>query len=76
MNGNSVDLNRNFPDYFTPNIDMLQPETDLIMKWINETQFVLSAAFSSGALVTTYPYDNNGTTPNYITSHKLECPIK
>lgn len=57
-NANSYDLNRNFPDFFVPNTNPMQPETRAIMNWIHNTQFVLSANLHGGALVANYPFDN------------------
>ena len=58
VNGGSYDLNRNFPDYWSENKVAIQPETQAIMKWVQEQQFVLSANFHGGALVANYPFDN------------------
>lgn len=57
-NANAFDLNRNFPDYFTGDQDLIQPETRAIMNWMRQTQFVLSANLHGGALVASYPFDN------------------
>lgn len=55
-------MNRNFPDFFRggkSNGDS-QPEANAISRWLNQRQFVLSAAFHGGALVASYPFDNKG----------------
>lgn len=61
-NANNVDLNRNFPDQFvkTPT-GKPEPETEAVMKWINEIPFVLSANLHGGSLVANYPYDDSPT---------------
>lgn len=61
-NANGFDLNRNFPDFFAankykPNDE--QPETQAIRFWIDKIPFVLSANLHGGALVASYPFDNN-----------------
>lgn len=60
-NANSIDLNRNFPDFFAsnnykPNLE--QPETRAVRLWIDQIPFVLSANLHGGALVASYPFDN------------------
>lgn len=57
-NANEVDLNRNYPDYFTKVKVIEQPETFAIKQWLNTTRFALSAAFHSGTLVANYPFDS------------------
>jgi len=58
-NAAGFDLNRNFPDYFVNNSQLVvQPETRAIMDWVARKQFVLSASLHGGALVANYPYDN------------------
>lgn len=57
-NSLGFDLNRNFPDHFVENNVRIQEETQLVMDWIHQTQFVLSANIHGGALVANYPYDN------------------
>ncbi len=60
-NANWVDLNRNFPDFSekdNQNVpDGRAPETQAIMKWQGQHQFVLSANYHGGAEVVNYPWD-------------------
>ena len=59
-NANGVDLNRDFPDQFDDPINSLdgrQPETQAVMQWSWNHNFVLSANMHSGALVANYPFD-------------------
>ncbi|XP_031559839.1 carboxypeptidase D-like [Actinia tenebrosa] len=59
-NANDIDLNRNFPDQFFPSTTgPPQPETHAVMKWVRSNPFVLSASLHAGALVASYPYDDN-----------------
>ena len=63
-NANGVDLNRDFPDQFNdPNNSLSgrQPETQAMMQWTWEHNFVLSANMHTGALVANYPYDGPNT---------------
>lgn len=60
-NANGFDLNRNFPDFFAAskyNPDEEQPETAAVRLWIDKIPFVLSANLHGGALVASYPFDN------------------
>ncbi|KAI6646529.1 hypothetical protein LOD99_12650 [Oopsacas minuta] len=59
-NANGFDLNRNFPDQFSPNkILVIQPETQALMNWITSGHFVLSANLHGGAVVASYPFDDS-----------------
>ncbi|XP_030748149.1 carboxypeptidase D [Sitophilus oryzae] len=60
-NSNGFDLNRNFPDQYGINQfnRFLEPETQLVMRWITSEPFVLSANLHNGALVANYPFDDN-----------------
>jgi hypothetical protein len=55
-NANGYDLNRNFPDPFTPDI-VQQKETHDMIKFMRKHKFVLSANFHSGTEVVNYPWD-------------------
>lgn len=57
-NARGFDLNRNFPDFFKTNNKQQQPETKAMRDWLDKTQFVLSGNLHGGALVASYPYDN------------------
>jgi PKD repeat protein len=59
-NGNSVDLNRNYPDPDDgdhPDGENYQPETEAFMQLAEEHHFVMSANFHGGAEVVNYPWD-------------------
>ena len=63
-NANNVDLNRDFPDQFNdPNNSLAgrQPETQAVMEWTWQRNFVLSANMHTGALVVNYPFDGPNT---------------
>lgn len=71
-NANGVDLNRNFPDFFSqkpydPNKE--QPETRAVRYWIDQIPFVLSANLHGGALVASYPFDNRPGPSKYTQIH-------
>ncbi|XP_078502703.1 carboxypeptidase M-like isoform X2 [Lissotriton helveticus] len=58
-NFHGVDLNRNFPDFFTKNPVPREPETQAVMTWFRSENFVLSAVLHGGAMVVVYPYSND-----------------
>ena len=61
-NARNVDLNRNFPDQFFPNLNTNhEPETLAVMKWINAIPFVLSANLHGGSIVANYPFDDTSS---------------
>lgn len=57
-NNNNFDLNRNFPELFECNDQVIQPETQAVIGWLQNNDFILSANFHGGAMVANYPYDN------------------
>ena len=69
LNANNIDLNRNFPDQFKEEDTKLntkselkegrQPETQAVIDWIMDNQFVLSASLHGGAGVASYPFDDS-----------------
>ncbi|KAL6211323.1 hypothetical protein ACLB2K_016550 [Fragaria x ananassa] len=59
-NANNIDLNRDFPDQFfnmNDDVDVRQPETRAIMKWLRKIHFTASASLHGGAVVANYPWD-------------------
>lgn len=59
-NANSVDLNRNFPDPRAgnhPDGNTWQAETQAMMNFAQEHNFILSANFHGGTEVANYPWD-------------------
>ncbi|XP_046437221.1 carboxypeptidase D-like isoform X3 [Daphnia pulex] len=65
-NQKDYDLNRNFPDHFQHNHFPLQPETRAVIQWMSKVPFVLSAGLHGGALVASYPYENQISQPNHM----------
>ncbi|RNA12428.1 carboxypeptidase D [Brachionus plicatilis] len=63
------DLNRNFPDLFRNISSTVQPETNSVLNWLEENDFVLSANFNGGSLVASYPFDNY-LNSEYFPKHK------
>jgi uncharacterized short protein YbdD (DUF466 family) len=61
FNANFVDLNRNFPD--TQNRESVfslkfEPETQSLVKFVSERNFVIGATIHAGAEVLNYPWDS------------------
>lgn len=76
VNSNGFDLNRNFPDFFTPkhyNPSEEQPETKAVRHWVDRIPFVLSANLHGGALVASYPFDNQRSS---LTKQENEATVR
>lgn len=61
-NNRWVDLNRNFPDFTTDNVnrpDGRQPETQAVMAFQAARKFALSANFHGGTECVNYPWDTS-----------------
>ena len=59
-NANFVDLNRNYPDPEDgqhPDFEDWQPETEAMMQFMTEHNFVFSANYHGGSEVMNYPWD-------------------
>ncbi|XP_069356979.1 carboxypeptidase D-like isoform X2 [Maniola hyperantus] len=75
-NANKKDLNRDFPDQFDKNksnddeylFGGRQLETVALIRWVLSKQFTLSGNLHGGAIVASYPYDDN--------SGKEDCCIE
>lgn len=80
-NANGVDLNRNFPDFFAANNydpSKEQPETRAVRLWIDQIPFVLSANLHGGALVASYPFDNQQSSRKFLepsSLHSTSIPL-
>lgn len=57
FNLNNVDLNRNFPDIEGGANEVIQPETQCMIDFMNQRNIILSANFHDGAEVVNYPWD-------------------
>ena len=58
-NANYVDLNRNYPDPFgTDPLDPLQKENEVMINYVQNHHFLLSANLHGGSEVMNYPWDS------------------
>ena len=58
---------RNFPDFFHRGVyQNTEKETKLVMRWLKQYPFVLSANFHGGAKVVNYPYDASPNDKMYV----------
>ncbi|XP_052273935.1 carboxypeptidase M-like isoform X3 [Dreissena polymorpha] len=75
-NANSKDLNRNFPDLIHDlAVKPVQPETQHVIDWLDDYNFVLSANLHGGVMVANYPWDlYMNTRLQTIGSGKSICP--
>jgi carboxypeptidase D len=73
-NANNIDLNRDFPDEFRDGVDSTdgrEVETQVLMNWDAQHQFVMSGQLHGGAVVVNYPRsapDATNTTLQYCES--------
>lgn len=71
-NGNSVDLNRNFPDPrvgANPDGNSYQPETVAMMNYAASRNFVMSANYHGGIELANFPWDAWNTSQNAHADH-------
>ena len=71
-NHNNVDLNRNFPDQYRQSQMPIENETQIMMTFIEDHPFVLSANLHGGAVVASYPYDDSAQ--HYMNNHNSKSP--
>lgn len=58
-NSNGIDLNRNYPDPFgTEPLDTIQRENRLMIDYVDQHHFLLSANLHGGSEVLNYPWDS------------------
>jgi len=76
-NSVGVDLNRNFPDRFAgrtkrsaPPAHSVEPETEAVMRWTAQHNFVLCANFHGGSVVVNYPFDGMYVRHSTATLHE------
>jgi len=61
-NADGADLNRSFPDRIDDSTNTTvgrEPEVAAVMNWTAQHNFILSANFHTGSLVTNYPFDGS-----------------
>lgn len=68
-NANNVDLNRNYPNPFTPTKAAVEPENEAMIAYFTAHRFRLSANLHGGAEVMNYPWDS-------FTSYENPHPAK
>jgi carboxypeptidase D len=63
-NANNVDLNRDFPDWYSDPVNTpsgRELETRAVMLWTEDRALTIAANFHGGSTVVNYPFDNNPT---------------
>jgi hypothetical protein len=70
-NAHDVDLNRDFPDRLNDSVNTparREAETGVLMNWSAHHNFILSANFHTGVVVTNFPWDGNASGLNVYTA--------
>lgn len=68
-NINGVDLNRNYPNPVRDPLDAIQPETEVMMHFVDTMGFVLSANMHGGIELVNFPFDSWTSSQNLHADH-------